>query len=98
LHEDIEKVVGPHRRAVSAGGWTQMASVRAAKANAIKAVSFSPVVQPGVNGAALLAAFAIDGGGLPLADFIRASSATDGRSESARDTLSAQDTISEGMK
>jgi hypothetical protein len=70
LLDDIEKVVGPHRRAVAAGGWTQMASVRAAKANAIRAVSFSPAVQPGVTGAALLAAFAIDGGGLPLADFI----------------------------
>ena len=84
LLEDIEQVVGPHRRAVAAGGWTRMASVRAAKADAIKAVSFSPVVQPGVTGAALLAAFAVDGDGLPLADFIRASSAADGRSE---DTL-----------
>jgi len=98
LLDDLEKVVGPHQRAVAAGGWTQMASVRAAKANAIKAVSFSPVVQPGVTGAALLAAFAIDGGGLTLADFIRASSATDGRSEPAQDALSAPGTISEGMK
>ena len=73
LLDDIEKVVGPHRRAVAAGGWTRMASVRAAKANAIKAVSFSPVVQPGVTGAALLAAFAIDGNGMPLADFIKES-------------------------
>jgi hypothetical protein len=45
-----------------------MASVRAAKAAAIDAISFSPVVQPGVTGAALLAAFALDGG--DLADFI----------------------------
>jgi len=89
---DIEKIVGPHRRAVAAGGWTRMASVRAAKAAAIKSVSFSPVVQPGVTGAALLAAFAIAGEGLPLADFIRESTAIDGRSESA------QDTLSEGMK
>ena len=28
-------------------------------------MSFSPVVQPGVTGAALLAAFALDGEGLP---------------------------------
>ncbi len=70
LLTDIEKVVGPHRRAVAAGGWTQMASVRAAKAAAIDALSFSPVVQPGVTGAALLAAFALAGDGLPLADFI----------------------------
>jgi len=73
LLDDIEKIVGPHRRAVAAGGWTQMASVRMAKAAAIDAMSFSPVVQPGVTGAALLAAFALDGEGLPLADFIRQS-------------------------
>ena len=73
LLHDIEKVVGPHRRAVAAGGWTRMASVRAAKAAAIDAMSFSPVAQPGVTGAALLAAFALDGEGLPLADFIRQS-------------------------
>jgi sugar (pentulose or hexulose) kinase len=92
LLNDIEKVVGPHRRAVAAGGWTRMASVRAAKATAVNAVSFSPVVQPGVTGAALLAAFAIAGGALPLGDFIRESTAIDGRSESA------QDIIPEGMK
>jgi sugar (pentulose or hexulose) kinase len=71
LLDDIEKVVGPHRRAVAAGGWTQMASVRVAKAAVIDAMSFSPVVQPGVTGAALLAEFALDGAGLPLADFIQ---------------------------
>jgi sugar (pentulose or hexulose) kinase len=92
LLDGIEQVVGPHRRAVAAGGWTRMASVRAAKAAAIKSVRFSPAVQPGVTGAALLAAFAIDGTGMPLADFIRESTAADGRPESA------QDTLSEGMK
>ena len=55
----IEKVAGPHRRAVAAGGWTRMASVRAAKAAVIDALSFSPVVQPGVTGAAMLAALAL---------------------------------------
>jgi sugar (pentulose or hexulose) kinase len=73
LLSDIEKVVGPHRRAVAAGGWTQMASVRAAKVTVIDAMRFSPVVQPGVTGAALLAAFALAGEGLPLAGFIRQS-------------------------
>ena len=73
LLSDIENIVGPHRRAVAAGGWTQMPSVRAAKAAVIDAVSFSPVVQPGVTGAALLAAFALAGEGLPLADLIRRS-------------------------
>ena len=67
----LEKVVGSHRRAVAAGGWTQMASVRAAKAAVIDALSFSPVVQPGVTGAALLASFALEGEGQPLASFIR---------------------------
>ena len=90
--DHIEQVVGPHRRAVAAGGWTRMASVRAAKATAIKAVSFSPAPQPGVTGAALLASFALDSGSLPLADFIRESAVTGGRSQSAPDS------IPEGMK
>jgi sugar (pentulose or hexulose) kinase len=75
LLSDIEKVVGPHGRAVAAGGWTQMASVRAAKAAVIDAMHFSPVVQPGVTGAALLAAFALAGEGVALVDFIRQSTA-----------------------
>lgn len=75
LLSDIEKIVGPHRRAVAAGGWTRMASVRAAKAAAIDAMSFSPVVQPGVTGAALLAEFALAGGDMSLAGFIRQSTA-----------------------
>jgi sugar (pentulose or hexulose) kinase len=82
--DQIEQLVGPHRRAVAAGGWTRMDSVRAAKTAAIGSVSFSPVVQPGVTGAALLAAFAIASDGVPLADFIRASA--DGRREPAPDT------------
>jgi sugar (pentulose or hexulose) kinase len=61
LLSDIEKVVGPHQRAVAAGGWTQMASVRAAKAAVLDALSFSPVIQPGVTGAALLASYALEG-------------------------------------
>jgi sugar (pentulose or hexulose) kinase len=88
LLSDIEKVVGPHRRAVAAGGWTRMASVRAAKAAAIDAMSFSPVVQPGVTGAALLAAFALDGEGQSLAAFIRHSTA---------DPAVRPDRLAEGM-
>ena len=38
-----------------------MASVRAAKAAVLDALSFSPVVQPGVTGAALLACYALEG-------------------------------------
>src|SRR6185369_10949026 len=74
LLTDIEKVAGPHRRAVAAGGWTQMASVRGAKSAVIDALSFSLVVQPGVAGAALLASYALAGPGparKDLAGFIR---------------------------
>jgi sugar (pentulose or hexulose) kinase len=80
----IEKIVGPHRRAVAAGGWTRMASVRAAKAAVIDALSFSPVPQPGVTGAALLAAFALAGEGQPVAGFIRQSTADPGPPRTAR--------------
>jgi hypothetical protein len=52
-----------------------MASVRAAKAAVIDAMHFSPVAQPGVTGAALLAAFALAGEGVALAGFIRQSTA-----------------------
>jgi sugar (pentulose or hexulose) kinase len=51
----IERVVGPHRRAVACGGWTRMASVRAAKVSVIDHLTFSPLREPGVIGAALLA-------------------------------------------
>jgi hypothetical protein len=61
LLEDIDKAVGPHRRAVAAGGWTRMASVRAAKTAVLGALSFSTEIQPGVTGAALLATHALEG-------------------------------------
>jgi len=51
----IDAVVGPHRRAVACGGWTRMDSVRAAKRSAIARLQFSPLPEPGVVGAALLA-------------------------------------------
>jgi sugar (pentulose or hexulose) kinase len=51
----IEGVVGPHRRAVACGGWTRMDSVRAAKLSAIEHLTFSPLREPGVVGAAHLA-------------------------------------------
>ncbi len=73
LLHDLEEVISPHRRAVAAGGWTRMASVRAAKTAVISAISFSPIVQPGVTGAALMAAFALTDQDLPLGDFIRKS-------------------------
>ncbi len=52
----IEGIVGPHRRAVAAGGWTRMASVRAAKRAVLERLEFSDLTEPGVVGAALLAA------------------------------------------
>lgn len=51
----IDRVVGPHSRAVACGGWTRMASVRAAKSAVIDHLTFSTVSEPGVLGAALLA-------------------------------------------
>jgi sugar (pentulose or hexulose) kinase len=55
LLEELHRVVPPHRRAVASGGWTRMASVRAAKAAAIDRLEFSDVAEPGVAGAATLA-------------------------------------------
>jgi sugar (pentulose or hexulose) kinase len=55
LLDDIEPVVGPHRTAVAAGGWTRMRSVRLAKAEAIERLTFAAVHEPGATGAALLA-------------------------------------------
>ncbi|HEY0168212.1 MAG TPA: FGGY family carbohydrate kinase [Jatrophihabitans sp.] len=70
LLANIERVVGPHRRGVASGGWTRMESVRAAKASAIDNLRFSPITQPGVTGAALLAMHAVSDGSTALADFI----------------------------
>ena len=56
LLQTIESVVGPHHRAVASGGWTRMASVRAAKSAVISDLEFSPLAEPGVVGAARLAA------------------------------------------
>jgi len=47
-----------------------MASVRGAKAAVIDALSFSPVVQPGVTGAAMLAAYALAGPDLASRDIV----------------------------
>ncbi len=60
----IDAIVGPHTRAIACGGWTRMASVRAAKRSAIAHLQFSTLREPGVVGAALLAAQAagVDGG------------------------------------
>jgi sugar (pentulose or hexulose) kinase len=73
LHDllaELEKIVGPHSHAVAAGGWTRMASVRAARIDAVEALSFSPMTQPGVTGAALLAAYALTDQSVPIRDFL----------------------------
>jgi sugar (pentulose or hexulose) kinase len=59
LLDQIESIVGPHTRAVASGGWTRMASVRAAKSAVIDHLTFSQLPEPVVTGAALLAQRAI---------------------------------------
>jgi sugar (pentulose or hexulose) kinase len=69
LLDGIEPVVGPHRAAVAAGGWTRMRSVRIAKAAVIDGLQFSGVREPGAAGAALLAEQSLTGAGLaPVPD------------------------------
>jgi sugar (pentulose or hexulose) kinase len=51
----IGSVAGPHTRAVASGGWTRMASVRAAKSAVIDDLTYSELPEPVVAGAALLA-------------------------------------------
>jgi hypothetical protein len=51
--EAINSVVGQHRSAVAAGGWTQMDSVRRSKVTSIPRLRFCPLDQPGTRGAAL---------------------------------------------
>jgi sugar (pentulose or hexulose) kinase len=55
LLDALHQVIHPHRRAIASGGWTRMASVRRAKAEAIDHLEFSDVAEPGVIGAAVLA-------------------------------------------
>jgi sugar (pentulose or hexulose) kinase len=54
----ITSVVGEHRSAVAAGGWTRMRSVRESKIRTIPRLTFCRVEQPGARGAALFAACA----------------------------------------
>jgi sugar (pentulose or hexulose) kinase len=57
----INAVVGEHRSAVAAGGWTRMRSVRESKTASIPRLRICPVEQPGTRGAALFAACAVSG-------------------------------------
>ncbi len=70
LLDDIEPVVGPHRRAIAAGGWIRMRSVRLAKADAIGRLCFSGEQEPGAVGAALLAEYSLTPGTPALGEFL----------------------------
>lgn len=72
LLDDIEPVVGTHRAAVAAGGWTRMRSVRAAKATAIDRLTFSAEEEPGAVGAALLAEYSLMRDNRTLSEFLGA--------------------------
>jgi sugar (pentulose or hexulose) kinase len=61
LLHGMNDVVGPHRAALAAGGWTRMASVRAAKSRLLPGLRVSSLAQPGAFGAALFAAWAAAG-------------------------------------
>ncbi|MGI8882308.1 MAG: FGGY family carbohydrate kinase [Jatrophihabitans sp.] len=67
---DIEPIVGPHRRAVAAGGWTRMHSVRTAKSMAIGQLEFSDTREPGATGAALLAEYSLTADTRSLPEFL----------------------------
>jgi hypothetical protein len=58
----VGAVVGEHRAAVAAGGWTRMRSVRETKLRTIPRLGFSAIEQPGARGAALFAACAAEPG------------------------------------
>jgi len=70
LLDDIHPVVGSHRRAIAAGGWTRMRSVRLAKAGVIERLGFSTEEEPGAVGAALLAEYSLEPGAPALADLL----------------------------
>lgn len=61
LLHGVNDVVGPHRAAVAAGGWTRMATVRDTKSRLLPGLRFSSLAQPGAFGAALFAAWAAAG-------------------------------------
>ncbi len=70
LLDDIEPVVGTHRAAIAAGGWTRMRSVRIAKSAAIGRLGFSAEEEPGAVGAALLAEYSLLADRTTLTDFL----------------------------
>lgn len=66
----IEPIVGPHRRAVAAGGWTRMESVCIARRRVITDLVISDLPQPGAAGAALIAEYSLTTDGRQLSDHV----------------------------
>ena len=52
---DVERVAGPHREVVAAGGWLANAALRAAKRRRFPGLRISDIAEPGAYGAALMA-------------------------------------------
>jgi sugar (pentulose or hexulose) kinase len=67
----ISSVVGEHRSAIAAGGWTRMRSVRAVKSSVIPDLTFSAIEEPGALGAAFFASWAVAGTPGEFSDFTR---------------------------
>jgi sugar (pentulose or hexulose) kinase len=88
LLDDVEPVVGPHRNAIVAGGWTRMRSVRIAKADAIPRLRFCPEPEPGAVGAALLAESSLLPAVVPSPAGSPATSAADSPADSPAKELS----------
>ena len=66
----IEAVVGTHKKALSAGGWTKLRSVRESKSAIIHDLEFSNIDEAGAFGAAYMASWAHSGSGESLIDHI----------------------------
>ena len=66
----IDAVVGTHKTALSAGGWTKLRSVRESKSAVIHDLKFSNIDEAGAFGAAYMASWAHSGSGESLIDHI----------------------------
>jgi sugar (pentulose or hexulose) kinase len=58
---EVERVCGPHREVVAAGGWLANGALRAAKRRQFPGLRISDVAEPGAYGAALMARAAAGG-------------------------------------
>ncbi|TQS41046.1 FGGY family carbohydrate kinase [Cryptosporangium phraense] len=65
----IAPVAGPYGRAVAAGGWLRLDSVRTSKSAVLPGLTVSTIDQPGAFGAAVLAAWAAAGSPGTVAEF-----------------------------